>query len=62
MREPAVNWMTVTLRAAGWTLPEIERLRRYLQTRQPTQLDRAEMDTRRLEFARWLVRTGRITG
>jgi hypothetical protein len=54
--------MTVTLRAAGWTLPEIERLRRYLQTHQPNQLDRAEMDTRRLEFARWLVRTGRITG
>jgi len=49
------------LHRAGWTPAEIERLMRLHHTYQPTEMDQAPRDSRRLEFVRWLVLHGKLS-
>lgn len=49
------------LHKAGCTFAEIDRLIRLRQTYQPTEMDEAPLDERRLEFARWLVLHGKLS-
>lgn len=49
------------LRLAGWQETAIKQLVRFRQTYTHTELDQAQLDPRRLAFARWLVATGRLT-
>jgi hypothetical protein len=49
------------LSLAGFMQAEIERLCRFRRDYRMSSLDQVELDRRRLEFARWLVTTGRIS-
>jgi hypothetical protein len=49
------------LHKAGCTFAERERLIRFRQTYQPTEMDQAPLDYRHLEFIRWLVLHGKLT-
>jgi len=49
------------LRRAGFTTPEIDRLRRLRQGCAAQEMNWTLADLRRLEFVRWLVATGRLT-
>jgi len=49
------------LRRAGFASTEIDRLYRLHQSYRTSALDQAPLDIKRLEFARWLVKTGRLT-
>jgi hypothetical protein len=51
----------IQLRKAGWTTTQLLRLCYFRSIYVPTALDQAPLDIRRLEFARWLVVTGRLT-
>ncbi len=48
---------------SGWTPPEIKRLSKFRNRFQPTSEDLQvlTLDTRYLEFIRWLFQAGRIT-
>ena len=50
-----------TLRKAGFTAPEIDRLCRLRRAYTESEMDQAPADLRRLEFVRWLVVTGKLT-
>ncbi len=50
-----------TLRRAGLTHAEIDRLIRFRRNFVVGEMDIALADRRRLEFARWLVITGKLT-
>jgi hypothetical protein len=47
---------------AGWNNRERTKLLQFLTTYQPTLDDIAGLDRKRLEFARYLVRIGKIKG
>ncbi len=49
------------LRRKGFTEREITRLSHLRKTYGQDEMDQAALDTRHLEFARWLVATGRLT-
>ena len=49
------------LRRAGLTTSEIHRLCGFCQKYTVSEMDRAPMDRRRLEFVRWLVATHRLS-
>jgi hypothetical protein len=49
------------LREAGCTVLEIERLTQLRRNYRVGELDQAHPNQARLEFARWLVQTGRLT-
>ncbi len=53
----------VRLIDTGWTIQQIERLCRFRDGFQQTDMDLPDftLDIRHLEFFRWLVQTGRIT-
>lgn len=46
---------------AGFSASEIDRLCRFRRKFAESEMDRAPVDRRRLEFVRWLVATGRLT-
>lgn len=46
---------------AGFSAPEIYRLWRLRRDFAESEMDQALPDSRRLEFVRWLVATGRLT-
>ncbi len=50
------------LRGAGFSTAEMERLARLRRAHAENELDQAPTEYRRLEFVRWLVATGRLTG
>ena len=50
-----------TLSRAGFVGPEIDRLWRLRRDYVETEMDQAPIDLHHLEFARWLVMTGRLT-
>jgi len=50
-----------TLRRLGFSEQTISRLFRLRRTYQPGEMDQVPLDPRRLEFARWLVMTHRIS-
>ena len=62
MNEVSLKHMCERLLHAGWKRNEIERLRQFLHTYVQTSLDEAELDSRHLEFIRWLVLHGRLSG
>ncbi|HZR44689.1 MAG TPA: hypothetical protein VFB12_31550 [Ktedonobacteraceae bacterium] len=45
----------------GFVKSEIDRLYYLRQTYQPSELDQPPLDSNHLQFARWLVMTGRLT-
>lgn len=47
---------------AGGKLAEIKRLCHFRETYVQTSLDQAELDINHLEFIRWLVLTGKLSG
>lgn len=47
---------------AGWKTSEIDRLCHFRDSYVQTRLDQADLDIRHLEFIRWLVLTGRLSG
>ena len=49
------------LREAGFTVLEMDRLTQLRRNYKAGEQDRAPVDYSRLEFARWLVTTGRLT-
>lgn len=49
------------LRQQGFTQAEIDRLSAIRQVLREQQIQQATVARRRLEFARWLVTTGKIT-
>jgi len=49
------------LQKAGFSVPEINRLFKFRRNYRESEMDRPPADRRRLEFARWLVATGRLT-
>ncbi len=49
------------LRKEGFTEPVIARLYHLRTTYGKSEMDQAVLDSRRLEFVRWLVKTGRLT-
>jgi hypothetical protein len=49
------------LRAKGFTEQTIARLYQLRSRYGQNEMDQAPLDKRRLEFARWLVATGRLT-
>jgi hypothetical protein len=49
------------LRKEGFTEQAIARLYQLRRTYGRDEMDQAPLDKRRLEFARWLVATGRLT-
>lgn len=49
------------LRQVGYNLAEIDRLYRFRQTYQKSELDQPALDLNRLRFVQWLVTTGRLT-
>lgn len=49
------------LRKAGLNHTEIERVTRFRKQFTPGEMDQTQSDHRRLEFARWLFRTGKLT-
>jgi len=49
------------LRREGFTEPVIARLYQLRRVYGISEMDQAAIDTRHLEFIRWLVRTGRLT-
>ena len=49
------------LRKEGFTEPVIARLYQLRTTYGKSEMDQAVLDSRRLEFVRWLVKTGRLT-
>ena len=49
------------LRRAGLTTPEIDRLYGFCRKYIASEMDRASLDQRRLEFVRWLVTTHRLS-
>jgi hypothetical protein len=50
-----------TLRKAGFTASEIDRLYRLCRDYAENEMDRAPANLHRLEFVRWLVVTGKLT-
>ena len=50
-----------TLRREEFTEPAIARLYQLRRAYGKSEMDQAALDIRRLEFIRWLVRTGRLT-
>ncbi len=50
-----------TLRRAGFTASEIDRLGRLRRDYAENEMDQARANLRRLEFVRWLVVTGKLT-
>ncbi len=51
----------VQLCKAGWSTAQLVRLRHFRSSYVSTSLGQASLDVRRLEFAGWLVVTGRLT-
>lgn len=49
------------LQWTGWNAIAIKRLTLFRNTYVQTSLDLPSLDARRLEFARWLVLTGKLT-
>ena len=49
------------LRREGFPEPIIARLCQLRRAYGTNEMDQAALDTRRLEFIRWLVKTGRLT-
>ena len=49
------------LRRAGLTHTEIDRIISFRKQFMPNEMDRTPDDHRRLEFIRWLFRTGKLT-
>jgi hypothetical protein len=49
------------LREAGFTVLEMDRLTQLRRDYRVGEMDQAPVDYTRLEFARWLVTTGRLT-
>jgi len=49
------------LRRKGFTEREITRLYQLRRTYAQDEMDQAALDTRHLEFVRWLVTTGRLS-
>ena len=50
-----------TLRRAGFTAAEVDRLGRLRRDYAENEMDRAPANLLRLEFIRWLVMTGKLT-
>lgn len=57
-----VYQITEQLFDTRWKLSELERLWDFLYKYEQTPLDQAERDSRHLDFIRWLVSTGKLTG
>jgi hypothetical protein len=52
----------VMLRRLGFSAQEIDRLNRLRSMyAKQSEMDQAALDLRRLEFVRWLVKTGKLT-
>ena len=52
----------VMLRRLGFSAQEIDRLSRLRGVyAKQSEMDQASLDLRRLEFVRWLVKTGKLT-
>jgi hypothetical protein len=49
------------LRKAGFNHSEIDRLTRFRKNFLPGELDQTSTEHRRLEFTRWLFKTGKLT-
>ncbi len=49
------------LRKAGFKHGEIDRIKKFRQKFRLSEMDQNRMDHRRLEFMRWLFKSGKIT-
>jgi hypothetical protein len=61
MDPPNYKEMLEILRQSGFTRREIRRLQKFHRRYAANEMDQTTLDPRRLEFARWLVTTHRLT-
>jgi len=60
MNDTTLNYICEQLMCNGWKLNELDRLCEFLRAYAPTEEDRSDVETRRLEFLRFLVQTERL--
>ena len=60
MNDTALNYICEQLMRNGWKLNELDRLCEFLRIYTPTEEDRSDVETRHLEFLRFLVQTNRL--
>jgi hypothetical protein len=61
MNSPNYKETLEMLRQSGLTRREIRRLQNFYRRYAVNEMDQSSLDQRRLEFARWLVTTHRLT-